>query len=204
MVTLYVIEDHELIVQGIRHYLKRNHEIKFLGWASTIEIALNDFKKEQPDVILLDLFLRKKSEPISNFTAIRNELPQSKIIIFTGEARYCWQVKLMKEGAYAYIIKDCDCGYLEDTVLRVSKGEIVNPFDLVDHNGFALGPHDYDFLSKKDIDYIDYLSDGYTLKEISLQTGDSYSSIYNRTKALLNHYCARSHAELVRIFYGNS
>ena len=61
MIKVFIIDDHQLIIEGIHTLLESEKDIEWLGSAKTPDDLLLDLKTKKPDVLLMDINLPQKS-----------------------------------------------------------------------------------------------------------------------------------------------
>ena len=61
MITVFIIDDHQMIIEGIQSLLMNEPDIEWMGSAKLPEELLNFLKTRQPDVLLMDINLPQKS-----------------------------------------------------------------------------------------------------------------------------------------------
>ena len=57
MTSVYIVDDHELIIEGITSFLQKEKNITMAGYATTALACINFFKCNIADVILMDINL---------------------------------------------------------------------------------------------------------------------------------------------------
>jgi CheY-like chemotaxis protein len=107
---IYPIEDH------LEEYAHFSYE---LNYVVTLNEALAILKKQQFDIILLDLEL-PDSYGISTFFSIHNKYPLIPIIILTGMHDEKIKFNAMKMGAKEFLVKEQTEGRLLGCILRYS------------------------------------------------------------------------------------
>ena len=61
MIKVFIVEDHQMVIEGMRALLENEAGIEWMGYAK-LPAALMDFlRTRQPDIILMDINLPKKS-----------------------------------------------------------------------------------------------------------------------------------------------
>lgn len=103
-VHVMLVDDHELIRQGLRSYLERRPNIVVVGEAGTVRQALIRAAKERPDVIVMDVQL-PDGTGIEACRAIRAQLPDTKVIMLTSFADDSAVMSSVMAGASAYLLK---------------------------------------------------------------------------------------------------
>ena len=61
MITVFIIDDHQMIIEGIQSLLMNETDIEWMGSAKLPEELLSVLKTRQPDVLLMDINLPQKS-----------------------------------------------------------------------------------------------------------------------------------------------
>lgn len=97
--------DHPLVVEGLRSYLRRYNEIHVIGQAKNGKSTLRTARRLRPDVILLDVNL----PDISGFEVLRKlqaELPETKVLMYAAHKDSDTVLESLQQGAAGYISKD--------------------------------------------------------------------------------------------------
>lgn len=121
MLKIFLVEDEFVMREGIKNNIDWTAEgFLFCGEASDGEIAYKLIQSKQPDIIITDIKM-----PFMNglelSRLIRNELPQSKIIILSGHEEFSYAQEAIKIGVAEYLLKPIKSSELIKVVKRVSK-----------------------------------------------------------------------------------
>jgi len=203
MIRLFVIEDHPIIVTGLRNLFRPSRdEIEIYGSASSADEALQNANPEAFDIIMLDLWLQS-SAPLENIKKLKEKFPEKPVVMFTSEESSVWQRKMFDAGAKAYLLKTAEKNEIRLTLEKVAMGMTV----------FA-GVMEQDYLNKKlsseiasarhfltpnQLEIAIMLSDGVTQKKIADSKGTSISNIEKTIKHIRESFNARNNAELIKI-----
>ena len=60
-IKIFVADDHQLFIEGIKALIRDSAEVKLIGEAENGEDLLNQLKNVQPEVILMDINMPKLS-----------------------------------------------------------------------------------------------------------------------------------------------
>jgi two-component system, NarL family, response regulator LiaR len=82
-VRLLIVDDHEVLRQGLRVFLGDDPAIEIVGEAQDGFEAVELARELQPDVVLMNLVM-SHMDGIEATTALRQELPDTKVIILTS------------------------------------------------------------------------------------------------------------------------
>lgn len=121
-VKIFIVDDHQLIIDGIKSRLTDVSHLKIIGEANNGKEALEKLRKIQPDVILMDIGM-----PVMNgFEATRMIAalyPKVKIITLTTYDEKAIIKKMLDAGALGYILKNVKKEELVNAIETVMRGE---------------------------------------------------------------------------------
>lgn len=86
--------------------------------ASNGDEAMESLLKDKPDIVLLDVMMRREREGLEYLPQIKQALPSAKVLMVTGVEDRDTIDESKKLGADDYITKPLVLEYLESTVLK--------------------------------------------------------------------------------------
>lgn len=120
-VRVIIVEDYKLTRVGLRFALNEIENINVVAEAQNAEIGLELIKKEQPDVVLMDLGL-PGINGLEATLQVKNISPNTKVIVLTSHDREEEVVASLGSGANGYCLKDIDPITLSNVIKNVAKG----------------------------------------------------------------------------------
>lgn len=120
-VRVIIVEDYKLTRVGLRYALNEIENINVISEAQSAEDGLEMIKKEQPDVVLMDLGLPGINGLVAT-SKIKEISPDTKVIILTSHDREEEVIASLGSGASAYCLKDIDPVTLSNVIKNVAKG----------------------------------------------------------------------------------
>lgn len=120
-IRLLLVDDHPLVIDGISARLKTEPSLKVIGTANNGRDALQQAKRVTPDVVLMDVTMPIMGG-LEATQFFKTELPDIKILIFSMHDDHEYIVKLMKAGAYGYLLKDVSSDELIKAIEAVHQG----------------------------------------------------------------------------------
>ncbi|MDB6155180.1 MAG: degU 2, partial [Chthoniobacteraceae bacterium] len=118
-ITVLLVEDHTIMLDGLRALLKSDQKISIVGEARHGRQALEMVRSSKPDVVLMDIAMPRLNG-LEATRQILKESPQTKVIILSSycDDRYVQQA--LDAGAAGYLDKGTAAEELL-AVLRVAK-----------------------------------------------------------------------------------
>lgn len=105
---LFVIDDDPIQVEMIQDYIKDRYLFEVTSYADG-ESAMDDIKKEHPEIIVLDYHLSSQKANAKNGIEILKEIgkvsPQTKVFMFSGKDDMTIATESIKNGAFDFIVK---------------------------------------------------------------------------------------------------
>ena len=121
-ITVFLLDDHEIVRRGIRDLLEAEGDIEVVGEASTAEQAVGRVHALDPDVAVLDVRL-EEGNGIEACRDIRSLHPRTACLILTSFSDDEALFQAILAGAAGYLLKQIRTNDLVDAVRRVAAGQ---------------------------------------------------------------------------------
>lgn len=119
---ILLADDHRLFRSGIASLLKSHQDLEVVGQASDGLEAIEQARRLRPDLMLMDIHMPKCSG-LEAVQVIKQELPQTHIIMLTVSDDDQDLFTAIKNGADGYLLKTIDPVELYEMLARVHRGE---------------------------------------------------------------------------------
>lgn len=204
MINVIIADDHRMFTDALADFFTPDKGICLMGAAINGDELMTLLKKQQPDVVLLDINMPGMNG-ITATSQIRKKYPQIKIIIITMYRTKEFILNLYKLGVDGYLLKNTGRDELIEAIRTVYNGgtsfsdEINNTiFSEKQYNR----PDHFDeanvTFSKRETDIVRLLGDGLSTQEVADKLFLSYYTIETHRKNLLNKFNLHNTAELVK------
>lgn len=120
-VRVLLVDDHEVVVTGIRAALGLAPDIRFVGESRTAADAVAACKRLKPDLMLLDIRLPDGSG-VDVCRDIQIAMPGTKVLFLTSYADENTILDAVLAGAQGYVLKDIRTDALIDAIRTVAAG----------------------------------------------------------------------------------
>ncbi len=131
-ITVFMVDDHDVVLKGLRFYLSAHPEIVLVGEARDAQSAVEGVTEHVPDVVLMDLVLplRPGTEPtdqggVQATRRIREISPYTQVVVLTSFAQDELILSAIKAGALSYLLKDADGETVLNAIHTASRGEAI-------------------------------------------------------------------------------
>jgi NarL family two-component system response regulator LiaR len=121
-ISVVIVDDHEIVRQGVMAFLKTQPDIEVAGEAPTGALARDLCAECAPDVVLMDLVM-PGMDGVEATRAVKNVSPRSQIIVLTSYHDDEHILPAIRAGALSYLLKDVTADELGDAVRKASRGE---------------------------------------------------------------------------------
>ena len=196
MISVLVIDDHTLLRTGICAMLERETDITVVGEAASADQGVSRARTLQPDVILLDVVMPRKSG-FDALPELHKVAPDARVIMLTMQTNPSSIRKALNTGAAGFVAKHASEPDLADAIRRVASGSrYVDPElagDLVVPDSAALTED----LSERERDVMFMLALGYTNQEVADQLYISVRTVDTHRAHIMRKLNLQTRAELV-------
>jgi two-component system response regulator DevR len=188
-IRVYLLDDHEVVRQGIRTMLEASGRITVVGESDSAEEATSRIPAVHPDVAVLDVRLPDGSG-IEVCRAIRSVDPTLKALILTSYDDDEALFSAIMAGAMGYVLKDVKRGDLLKAVERVHAGDSLIDPSLVTRvldrvrNGPTVAP-ELEGLTEQELSLLGFVAEGLTNRQISERMFLSEKTVKNYVSQLL-------------------
>lgn len=170
MIKLLIADDHPIVREGLKQIIRNAPDIIISGEANDGIEVLSKIKKENYDVILLDISMPRKNG-IEILNEIRKEKIKSRILILSIHPEEQYAMRALKAGAYGYLTKDSVPNELISAIRKVSMGEKYISLSLteklVDNLRVGLDKTPHEVLSNREYQVMLMLASGKSMQEIA-------------------------------------
>lgn len=121
MVSLALVDDHPLMIEGIISLLSRGQDLEILSTGSSAKDIVDISSRFQPDVIIVDLNMA--GDVYAAIAASIKASPNTKIVAFTAATGVDSAIRALDAGANGYVLKGSYAHELIQAVESVRHGD---------------------------------------------------------------------------------
>lgn len=201
-VHLMVVDDHEVLRQGLRFMLRNEGDLEIVGEAADGAEALDRIEHVRPDVVLLDVKM-PNLDGLQTLRAIRERWANLPVLIFTVYDDPEYVEEALRCGASGYVLKSVTREELLRAVRAVSAGagylqaEITRP--VLERFAREAPPPLTARLSPRETEVLRLLAAGLANKQIAHQLGISETTVKGYLSQLFEKLGAADRAHAVAL-----
>lgn len=204
MIRVMIVDDHNIVREGLRNVLEKLEDITVVEDADNGRAALEAVERASPDVILMDM-----SMPVMNgieaTQMITTLTPHPKVVILSMHKDFRLVSQALKAGARGYILKDSGAADLLRGVRAVAQGEyyLCQPILEVVIERFVKGPPDSPgqsdaTLTPREREILQLIAEGKNAKGIAFLLNLNPKTVDTHRQQIMKKLKLRSVAELTR------
>jgi len=199
-IRIFCVDDHPLVRKGIAAILHNEPDMELVGEASDGEEAVEQFRRLQPDVTLIDLKMPVK-DGIAAVTAIRNEFPQARFIALTSYDGDHDVFRALEAGVRGYILKESVHTEILGAIRRVHAGGQLFSEDTAQRFAASFSQAS---LTPREIEVLSLVAQGFGNKEVAAKLGPSVGTVKIHVQNILAKLNAtdRTHAVTIALKRG--
>ncbi|MCH7579017.1 MAG: response regulator transcription factor [Chloroflexi bacterium] len=195
-----IVDDHEVVREGLRSLLRRRQELAVVGEADSVASAIEEARKTEPDVVIMDVRLPDGSG-VEACREIRSERPETKVLMLTSYADEEAVFASIMAGAIGYLLKQTSTKTLIEAIDRAMRGESLLDPAVTQRvlERVRSGKQDEDeelaLLSEQEKKILDLIAEGKTNKEIAKEIFLSDKTVKNYVSSILSKLSLRRRSE---------
>jgi two-component system, NarL family, response regulator DevR len=189
--TLLVVDDHEVVRQGLVALLDRRPDFQVVAEAGTVAEAVSEAHRFQPDLVIMDVRLPDGSG-IEACREIRAELPGTRVVILTSYPDEEAVLSAIVAGASGYLLKQVRARDLVAALQAVGRGEsLLDPavtgrvLDRIRRIATSDQPDELAQLTAQEQKILLLVAEGKTNKEIAAEVFLSDKTVKNYVSSIL-------------------
>jgi len=201
-ITILLVDDHPVVLSGLRNSLAGNPKFKIVGEATTGKEAIRKAKETEPEVVLMDISLPEMNG-LEATRILRTALPETQVLILTMHKNKEYVLETIRAGAQGYILKDSSPSVLLEAIERVhERGSFFSPFveqlliEEVRKTARRARMIDSALLTSREKEVLKRIARGLTSREIGLQLHISARTIESHRKTIMKKLNLYTVAEL--------
>jgi DNA-binding NarL/FixJ family response regulator len=202
MIRIFIADDHQMIIDGIKSLLEGEENISLAGEANDGRGVLQFLENDTCDLILLDINM-PLYDGIYTTREVKKNYPQVKILILSMHNSKDFVDSVLSAGAEGYILKNAGREELLHAINQIQEGNYYYGNDILKSMAEPTQKDQIAILSKREIEIINLIAEELTTQEIAEKLFISPHTVDTHRKNLLAKLNVRNTAGLVKFALQN-
>ncbi|MBW8012891.1 MAG: response regulator transcription factor [Chloroflexi bacterium] len=121
-ITVLVVDDHEVVRQGVRAFFEAHEEFEVVGEAESGSAAVKMAAEHIPDVVLMDLIM-PGMDGVEATRQVKDISPRTQFVVLTSYHDDEHIFPALQAEALSYMLKDVKMEELAEAVLKAARNE---------------------------------------------------------------------------------
>ena len=197
-IRVLMVDDHEVIRQGIRTMLEQTGGLSVVGEASDGEAAVEQVLAVHPDVVLMDIQMPKQ-DGVVTVRKLRELGINTPVILLSMYSKDEYIFDGLRAGASGYLIKDVGRAELVDAIRTVHGGGSMLQSVIANRLIERMAGDESSGLSERQHEVLQLLASGARNQEIADQLFLSLRTVKFHVENLYRNLGVRTRTEAVRV-----
>jgi two-component system, NarL family, response regulator LiaR len=184
-IRIVLADDHSVVRQGLRLFLKFDPDLEVVGEASDGAEALRLAHELHPDVVLMDLLMPGMDGRTAT-AAIRREVPETEVLALTSVLEDSLVVGAVRAGAIGYLLKDTQADALCLAIKAAADGQVqLTPKAAARLMQALQAPEQPDPLTERETEVLRLVAQGESNKQIARQLHNTEQTVKTHVSHIL-------------------
>ncbi|PKP31036.1 MAG: hypothetical protein CVU00_13100 [Bacteroidetes bacterium HGW-Bacteroidetes-17] len=212
-IRIFIVDDHQVVCDGIKALLSDADDIEVLGTASNIDNLISKTKETAVHICLINIYDPTDAE-IENIRKVKKELPNLNLLILSMNKSKSFILKTLKAGARGYLTKDTNRSELIEAIYTIRGGYdyyaksianiVLNNYLKETDVAHQLIDQQENSLSTREIEVLELFGQSLTNKEIADTLFISVRTVESHKNNVMKKLNLRTTVDLVKFAISNN
>jgi DNA-binding NarL/FixJ family response regulator len=197
-ITCLIVDDHEVVREGLRLSLSRAPHIRVVGEAGDGRAAIELAERRKPNVVIMDVRM-PGLDGLDATKELMAKEPNVAVLIFTAYSERSLLARGLESGAKGYILKEAPHETLVRAIEKVANGDsFIDPALMP---AFLSGKDREDMLTAREREILQLLADGMSNADVAQRLFISQETVKSHVRHILAKLEAdtRTHAVAIAL-----
>ncbi len=194
-ITCLIVDDHEVVREGLRLSLSRAPHIRVVGEAADGDAAVALAERRRPDVVIMDIRM-PGLDGLEATRRLHERAPDIPVVIFTAYGERSLLSRGMESGAKGYVLKEAPHETLVKAIEKVARGETFVDAALMPA---FLGREQSEMLTAREREILQLLADGMSNADVAQRLFISQETVKSHVRHILTKLEADTRTQAVAI-----
>ena len=196
MYRILVVDDHPLVIEGMKALLSELPEVSLVGVATNAYEAMELLRHQTVDIAFLDINL-PDINGIDLCKKIKDEFPTVKCLALSTFTERSYISRMIQSGAVGYLMKSSTKEEIAEAISQVSAGGMYMNVNFSETSTEPSKP--VPFLTRREKEILELISEGLTNHIIADKLFISQLTVDSHRKSLLAKFNVNNTAALIKL-----
>ena len=203
--TVYIIDDHPLLVQGLSDLINAQPDLEVVGTSGDWTVALKHLQKQEPSIVVLDITL-ENSNGVEVLKNLKVHFPSLRVLMLSMHDENLYAMRSLKAGAAGYIMKAEATEKVVTAIRKILSGEVYLSDSMSKKMMSQLvgrrrdtGGSPLEDLSDRELEVFQMIGEGLTTRQIAEKLHLSVKTVETHRAHIMDKMQAKSLSHLVRM-----
>ena len=198
-----LVDDHEIMREGLRLILSRNEDVEVVGEAANGREAVALVAKTLPDVVVMDIGMPELNG-VEATHEIKSAHPEVRVLALSAMSDRRYVVRILEAGASGYVVKSAAGDELVRAITAVANGRKFLSAEVADTvidsylGNVPKAGSTLSLLASREREVLQALAEGSSSKEIAQQLGISVRTVETHRSNIMGKLDLHSIAMLTK------
>jgi two-component system, NarL family, invasion response regulator UvrY len=197
--NILLVDDHSIVREGLKNLIALETDLTVTGEASSGLEAINLVRKNQYDIMVLDISMPDKNG-VDTLHDLKHIAPDLPVLILSGYAEAQYALNLMRSGCKGYLSKDTDADEIIKAIRTIANGKRYISSELAELMTKQLShPSEkqlHEMLSDREFQVFFKLASGLIPTEIGAELNISVKTVSTYRSRILEKMSLKTNADL--------
>jgi len=198
MSTIVLAEDHPIVREGVRAYLKKSTAHEVVAECGDGKTAIRLVEEFHPDVLIADLRM-PELDGLEVTRRVCKQFPRTAVVVLSMFSSESFVTRAFENGALAYVLKNSDIQELNAAIASALHGEkYLSQGIRHGESREPIPPDRYEMLTGREREVLQLIGEGYSDAEISDKLFISGRTVEKHRAHIIRKLTLKNHADIVR------
>ena len=200
-ISVFIYDDSEVRRQSLKALVELTPEFAYCGEAPDCTELLEDMKRCQPDVVLMDINMPGVNG-IEGLKLLKKNFPSIRVLMQTVFDDNDMVFESIRNGANGYVLKKDSPARLIEAIREVHEGgAVMNPGIAQQVLSYFLPRKDDNTLTAREVEVLQLLAKGNSYKMVAAQLDISFHTVNTHIKKIYEKLHVQSLGEAIAYYY---
>jgi DNA-binding NarL/FixJ family response regulator len=202
-IKVFIYDDHIARRESLKALMEMSDETEYVECAGDCSTVMQDMKRFQPDVVLMDLHM-PNVDGMEGLKAIKKTYPHIQVLIQTVFDEADKVFESIRNGTSGYVLKkDAPLRILQAIQEVYAGGAVMNPGIASKVLAYFKPRKQVHTLTEREEEVLQLLAEGNSYKMVAAQLGISFHTVNTYTKKIYEKLHVSSLGEAISYYYKN-